>query len=143
MRINYFTTILFVGFLFLCGKIFAQEVEHHIDVPKASQNAALKEKIKEDIDHHIQDAHFFTFFSDSKAGEHYGFPLPVILYDLDNGFKVFSASEFHHGDVLVEKGGQHYNSLNFRIIRSRCKCGASQFHINDHQRWPAILPVEK
>lgn len=116
MRINYFTTILFVGFLFLCGTIFAQEVEHHIDVPKASKNAALEEKIKEDIDHHIQDSHFFTFFSDSDSGEHYGFPLPVILWD--DGLHVFSSSKFHHGESVAESNGKYYKLYHSKIYRT-------------------------
>ena len=77
-----------------------------------------KEEVKEYIDHHLQDSHYFNFLSDGETGAHYGFPLPVILYDLDNGFKVFSASEFHHGDVLVEKGGQHYKLYHSKIYKT-------------------------
>ena len=116
MRINYFTTILIVGFLFSCGTICAQDVEHHIDFPKASQNAALEEKIKEDIDHHIQDSHFFTFFSDSDSGEHYGFPLPVILWD--DGLRVFSSSKFHHGESVAESNGNYYKLYHNKIYRT-------------------------
>ncbi len=36
----------------------------------------------------------FNFFSDGETGKHYGFSLPVILWD--NGLKVFSSSKFHN-----------------------------------------------
>tara|TARA_R100001369_G_scaffold29172_1_gene52426 strand:- start:116164 stop:117306 length:1143 start_codon:yes stop_codon:yes gene_type:complete len=77
-----------------------------------------KEEVTEYIDHHLQDSHYFNFFSDGSIGEHYGFPLPVIIYDLDNGLKVFSASEFHHGEELVEKGGQHYKLYHNKIYKT-------------------------
>lgn len=66
----------------------------------------VKSKIKGFINHHILDSHDFTFFSDEKAGENYGFPLPVIL--LDNGLQVFSSSKFHHGEAVAESNGNFY-----------------------------------
>ena len=47
----------------------------------------VKSKIKAFIKHHVLDSHDFTFLQDDETGEHYGFPLPIILWD--NGFKFF------------------------------------------------------
>lgn len=116
MQINYFTKFLFVGLLFLSGTLFAQEVEHHIDEPSAEHNDALEEEISEDIDHHIQDSHSFTFFSDKEAGKHYGFPLPVILWD--DGLQVFSSSKFHHGETVAENNGNYYKLYHSKIYKT-------------------------
>ncbi|QCX01828.1 F0F1 ATP synthase subunit A [Aggregatimonas sangjinii] len=116
MQINYFTKFLFVGLLFLSGTLFAQEVEHHIDEPNAEHNDALEEEISEDIDHHIQDSHSFTFFSDKEAGKHYGFPLPVILWD--DGLQVFSSSKFHHGETVAENNGNYYKLYHSKIYKT-------------------------
>ena len=56
------------------------------------EKSEIKEKIKEVIGHHVLDGHEFSLFSDSETGEHYGFPLPIILWD--NGVQFFSSSKF-------------------------------------------------
>ncbi|OYQ33286.1 ATP synthase F0 subunit A [Flavobacterium cyanobacteriorum] len=66
----------------------------------------IKTKSKQHILHHVRDSHDFTFFSDEAAGKHYGFPLPVILWD--NGLHVFMSSEFHHGEKAAESNGNYY-----------------------------------
>lgn len=66
----------------------------------------LKSQIDAYKNHHILDAHDFTLFSDSKTGEHYGFPLPVILWD--NGVHIFSSSKFDHGNAVAESNGNYY-----------------------------------
>ena len=40
-----------------------------------------KDKVDAYIQHHLQDSHDFNFFSDEEKGTHYGFSLPVILFD--------------------------------------------------------------
>src|SRR5690606_16538092 len=82
----------------------AHTADHH--AAENHEPADEKGKIKAFIDHHLQDAHDFTFFSDEATGKHYGFPLPVIL--LDNGLKVFSSSKFHHGEEIAEADGNYY-----------------------------------
>jgi F-type H+-transporting ATPase subunit a len=37
-----------------------------------------QEEINDYIRHHLQDSHDFTFFTDGKSGQHWGFPLPVV-----------------------------------------------------------------
>ena len=76
----------------------------------------LKTEIKENIDHHIQDSYDFTFFSDSDSGKHYGFSLPVILWD--NGMQVFSSSKFHHGETVAESNGNFYKLYHNKIYKT-------------------------
>lgn len=75
-----------------------------------------KEVINEHIAHHLKDDYYFTFFSDEAEDKHYGFALPVIL--IDNGLKIFSASEFHYGDKVVEKEGQFYKLYHGKIYKT-------------------------
>lgn len=77
-----------------------------------------KEEIKAFIDHHLADSHYFTFFSDGKTGEHYGFSLPIILWDDANGLVMFSSSKFHHGEELAEINGQHYKLYHSQIYKT-------------------------
>ncbi len=66
----------------------------------------VKSKIKAYIGHHVLDSHDFTFFSDDVEGEHYGFSLPVILWD--NGIHFFSSAKFEHGEAVAESNGNFY-----------------------------------
>ena len=59
----------------------AQNEEHE----GSPEEVSLKTKIKESIDHHLLDSYDFIFFSDTEKNKHYGFPLPVILWD--DGFQ--------------------------------------------------------
>ncbi len=66
----------------------------------------LKSKIDAYKNHHVLDSHEFTLFSDEKEGKHYGFPLPIILWD--NGLHIFSSSKFEHGHAVAESNGNYY-----------------------------------
>lgn len=94
-----------------------------------------KEEIKAFIDHHLADSHYFTFFSDSEKGTHYGFPLPVIIYDEDTGLNVFMSSEFNHGEDLVKIGDKHYKLYHSKIYETDATgtihYGESGFPTND------------
>lgn len=87
--------------------------EHHDD---AHAPASKKDKIDEYIQHHLQDSYDFTFFSDEAEGKHYGFPLPVILFD--DGLKVFSSSRFHHGETVAEVDGNYYKLYHGKIYKT-------------------------
>jgi F-type H+-transporting ATPase subunit a len=92
---------------------FAKEEGGHGE-PKADQ----KTEIKEYIQHHLQDSYDFGLFSyESESGEkkHFGFPLPVILWD--NGLKVFSSSKFHHGESVAEVDGNFYKVHHAKIYK--------------------------
>ncbi|PKH67212.1 ATP synthase F0 subunit A [Flavobacterium sp. ALD4] len=66
----------------------------------------VKSEIKAFIGHHVLDSHDFTFLSDEVEEEHYGFSLPVILWD--NGIHFFSSSRFNHGEAVAESNGNFY-----------------------------------
>jgi len=78
----------------------------------------VKSKIKAFINHHVLDAHDFTLFSDEEAGTHYGFSLPVILWD--NGLHVFSSAKLNHGEAVAESDGNFYklNHHDGKIYRT-------------------------
>ena len=105
--------------LFMFVSINAQAVSFKDKVdPDQAEDAKVntEEEIGEYIDHHLQDSHYMNFWSDGETGDHVGFPLPVIIYD--NGFKVFSAGRFHHGEDLVEIDGQHYRLYHNKIYKT-------------------------
>jgi F-type H+-transporting ATPase subunit a len=66
----------------------------------------LKSKIDAYKNHHVLDSHDFTLFSNEEAGTHFGFPLPIILWD--NGVHIFSSSKFNHGESVAESNGNYY-----------------------------------
>jgi F-type H+-transporting ATPase subunit a len=82
----------------------------------------LKSKIRAFIDHHVLDAHDFTLFVDESTTPeptHYGFPLPIILWD--NGVHIFSSSKFNYGDEhgkVVESNGNYYVLHHEKIYKS-------------------------
>src|SRR5690606_13064192 len=82
------------------------EASHDAHGGHGTEPTSIKDEIKQHVQHHLLDSHDFVLFSDKKEGKSYGFPLPVILWD--NGLHIFSSSEFHHGETVVEKGGNHY-----------------------------------
>lgn len=76
----------------------------------------LKSKIRAFIDHHVLDSHDFSIFADEETGAHYGFPLPVILWD--NGVHIFSSSKFEHGHAVAESNGNYYVLHHERIYKT-------------------------
>jgi F-type H+-transporting ATPase subunit a len=109
-----FITAALVAFLPLFG--FANDTQ---DTVKVQTETAVTEHhesheepndLKSKIDaykmHHVLDAHDFTLFSDEAEGKHYGFPLPIILWD--NGVQIFSSSKFNHGESVAESNGNYY-----------------------------------
>ena len=54
--------------------------------------------------HHVLDSHEFSLFEND--GQHFGFPLPIILWD--NGVHIFSSSKFEHGHAVAESDGNYY-----------------------------------
>ena len=113
----------------------AHTAEHH--AAENHEPADEKGKIKAFIDHHLQDAHDFTFFSDEATGKHYGFPLPVIL--LDNGLKVFSSSKFHHGEEIAEADGNYYALYHGKIYKTDAQ-GTLSF--DEHHHPTNAMPLD-
>lgn len=110
--LKYFAVILLSVTPFLSKAVQAHEAEAAHEVAAKTDS----EKISEHIHHHLQDDYYFTFFSDEEADVKYGFSLPVIL--IDNGLKVFMASEFDHGKKTVEKDGQFYALAHGKIYKT-------------------------
>ncbi|WP_300564707.1 F0F1 ATP synthase subunit A [Flavobacterium sp.] len=76
----------------------------------------FKSKIKEFISHHLLDSHDFTLSVDETTGAHYGFSLPIILWD--NGLQVFSSSRFNHGEAVAESNGNFYVLHHEKIYKT-------------------------
>jgi F-type H+-transporting ATPase subunit a len=93
---------------------FANPTEEKEAAPTESTD--VKSEIKEFINHHLLDAHDFTFNADKETGEHNGFSLPIILWD--NGLQVFSSGEFHHGEKVVEHNGNYYVIHHEKIYKT-------------------------
>ena len=55
-------------------------------------------------------------FADEATGAHYGFPLPIILWD--NGVHFFSSSKFEHGEKVAESNGNYYVLHHERIYKT-------------------------
>lgn len=92
--------------------------------PKENQEVAaepneVKSKIKEFINHHLLDAHDFTFNVNEETGEHNGFSLPIILWD--NGLQIFSSSEFEHGEKVAEYNTNFYVLHHEKIYKTDSK----------------------
>lgn len=69
--------------------------------------------------HHLQDAHDFVFFSDNENEKHYGFPLPVILWDKESGVHFFMSSKFHHGTAVAESKGAFFKVNEYgKIVKT-------------------------
>ena len=83
---------------------------------KTAEPKDKKEKIKEFISHHLLDSHSFYFNADEETGEHFGFPLPIIIWD--NGFQVFSSSKFHNGEEVAEHNGNYYVLHHEKIYKT-------------------------
>jgi len=99
--------------IFASLNAFAQEsnnVEYELEVKTPAQGVE-KEEIVDFIDHHLKDSHDFNILSwkgENGHEEHFGFPLPVILYSQEDGLVVFSSSKLHHGESVAHVGDNYY-----------------------------------
>lgn len=92
--------------------------EAHTEEVHAEGPVDTKEEIDAYIKHHLQDAHDFTFFTDGETGKHYGFSLPIILWDKEAGLQLFSSSKFNHGETVAENNGNFYKYYHGKIYKS-------------------------
>lgn len=58
------------------------------------------------VKHHTQDSHDFGLFTVKSEDKHYGFSLPVIIWD--DGLHIFSSAKFDHGHKIAESDGNYY-----------------------------------
>lgn len=97
------------------------KVEHVEDAHGHHEEAEIAPDSREFVDgyiqHHLQDDHYYSFYSDNKEHKHYGFGLPVIL--VDNGLKFFMSTEdFVYKGKPVENGGQWYKYYHGKIYKT-------------------------
>jgi F-type H+-transporting ATPase subunit a len=93
---------------------YSQEEHGHAD-----SGSDKKSEVKAYIQHHLKDSYDFNLFSwttDSGEEKHFGFSLPVILWD--GGLKVFSSSKFHHGETVAEVDGNYYKNYHGKIYKT-------------------------
>jgi F-type H+-transporting ATPase subunit a len=86
------------------------------EIKKVDEKAEIKEQIDEVKNHHVLDGHEFSLFADAATGAHYGFPLPIILWD--NGLHIFSSSKFNHGESVAESNGNYYKLHHEKIYKT-------------------------
>ena len=133
MQSNFLAKFLTITLLIFSLTVNAQHEEHE----GSPEEVSLKTKIKESINHHLLDSHDFTFFSDSETGKHYGFSLPVILWD--DGVQVFSSSKFHHGETVAENNGNYYTLYHNKIYRTDVE---GTITLDDHHHPTQVKPLD-
>lgn len=100
-----------------------------------------KLKIKEFINHHLLDSHSFYFNANDETKEHYGFSLPVILWD--NGFQFFSSSKFHNGEEVAEHNGNFYVLHHEKIYKTDATGKLNEEHGHPTNVRPLDLSITK
>lgn len=105
-------------FSFLLSSTYANEPKGHSTVEHGESEGQIdtQEEITGYIKHHLQDSHDFVLYTNGKTGEHYGFSLPVIIWD--EGLHVFSSSRFNHGESVAEVDGKNYALFHGKIYRT-------------------------
>lgn len=126
MVVRFFLSALIVMFYSVA---FGSENGHDALNHSKTESTDLKSKIKQDIDHHLQDSHDFHLFTDETTRTHYGFPLPVILWD--GGLQVFMSSRFHHGETVAESGGNFYKLYHGKIYKTD-EAGTIKYDADHH-----------
>ncbi len=104
---------------------------------KVDEKAEIKKQIDEVKAHHVLDGHDFTLFSDTETGKHYGFPLPIIIWD--NGLAVFSSSKFHHGESVAEHNGNYYVLHHEKIYKTDA---AGTLDMDEHHHPKNVQPLD-
>lgn len=124
------------------------EVAHKVEAAHGEAQAEptdVKSEIKEFINHHLLDAHNFTFNANKETGEHYGFSLPIILWDNESGLQVFSSSEFHHGPAegVAEHNGNFYKLHHEKIYKTDASGTLTEEHGHPTNVKPLDLSITK
>jgi len=134
MQSNFLAKLFTITLLIFSFTVTAQFNEEH---EGSLEEVSLKTKIKESINHHLLDTHDFIFFSDSETGKHYGFSLPVILWD--EGFQLFSSSKFNHGETIAENNGNYYKLYHNKVYRTDAQ---GTITLDDHNHPTQIKPFD-
>jgi len=114
----------------------------HEAAPEAEgETSEIKEQIKEVIGHHVLDGHDFSISANAETGEHYGFSLPIILWD--NGVHIFSSSKFHHGEAVAESNGNYYVLHHEKIYKTDAAGTLNEEHGHPTNAQPIDLSITK
>lgn len=116
-------------------------VDHEAVPVVEEETSEIKKQIKEVINHHVLDGHEFSLFADAATGEHYGFPLPIILWD--NGVHIFSSSKFHHGEAVAESNGNYYKLHHEKIYKTDAAGTLTEEHGHPTNAMPIDLSITK
>ncbi len=116
-------------------------VAHEAAPESGEETSEIKKQIKEVIDHHVLDGHEFSLFADKETGAHYGFPLPIILWD--NGVHIFSSSKFHHGEAVAESNGNYYKLHHEKIYKTDAAGTLTEEHGHPTNAMPIDLSITK
>lgn len=100
-----------------------------------------KTEIKEFINHHLLDSHSFNFNANEETKEHYGFPLPIILWD--NGFQFFSSAKFDNGEEVAEHNGNFYVLHHEKIYKTDASGTLNEEHGHPTNVRPLDLSITK
>ena len=73
----------------------------------------------------------------AKKNKHYGFPLPVILWD--DGIQLFSSSKFHHGETVAENNGNFYTLYHNKIYKTDAE---GTITLDDHHHPTQLKPLD-
>jgi F-type H+-transporting ATPase subunit a len=117
------------------------EATHEANQESHRETKDVKAEIKEFINHHLLDAHSFTFNADKETGEHNGFSLPIILWD--NGLQVFSSAKFHHGEEVAENNGNFYVLHHEKIYKTDSSGKLNEEHGHPTNVKPLDLSITK
>ena len=117
------------------------EVALEVAGERHSEPTDVKSKIKEFINHHLLDAHDFTFSANEETGEHYGFSLPIIIWD--GGLQVFSSSKFNHGEAVAESNGNYYVLHHEKIYKTDAKGTLTEEHGHPTNATPLDFSITK
>jgi len=110
------------------------------ETKKVDDKAEIKKQIEEVKNHHVLDGHDFTLFSDTETGKHYGFPLPIILWDKESGLHFFSSSKFHHGETVAESNGSFFRLHHEKIYK--VDSADAELTLDEHHHPTNVQPLD-
>lgn len=116
-------------------------VTHEAEPVAQEEESEIKKQIKEVIGHHVLDGHEFSLFADAATGAHYGFPLPIILWD--NGVHIFSSDKFEHGEAVAESNGNFYKLHHEKIYKTDATGTLTEEHGHPTNAQPIDLSITK
>lgn len=143
-----FTIAILVAFLPLLGTASVsdtlpinKETPALVEKNEVKDEAAqLQEKIDEVIGHHVLDGHSFSLFADEETGAHYGFSLPIILWD--NGVQFFSSAKFNNEKELAESNGNFYVLHHEKIYKTDASGKLNHIEVDGEEMVTNAQPLD-